>query len=357
MSSWSAGWAPGLPHAGLLGSAAAHLGRAGRPVRRLGPGLALALLVAAAATGLGRLVPVLGGPVLGIVLGALVGAAVRPGAALAPGLAVAARPLLQASIVVLGTGISLQQVVRVGLGSLPVMLGTLAVALGGGWLLGRLLGVTGDTRTLVSVGTGICGASAIAAVASVIEPRRTDLAYAVGTIVTFNVAAVLLFPVVGHALAMDQAAFGLWAGTAINDTSSVVAAAVSYGPEAAQEGIVVKLTRTLMIVPVVLALALVRGRRTGDTRRVPWRKVAPLFLVGFLLAAGAQSLGLVPAGWHAGLALLGTFLLTTALAGIGLTLRFADMRAAGFRPLLLGGLLWVAVAVSSLGLQAATGAL
>ncbi|MCE3550475.1 putative sulfate exporter family transporter [Pseudonocardia sp. RS11V-5] len=357
MSTWSVGGTPALRGTGLLGSATAGLGRVGRFVRRIGPGLGLALLVAAAATALGRLLPVLGGPVLGILLGALVGAVIRPGRVLAPGLAVAARPLLQASIVVLGTGISLQQVVRVGVGSLPVMLGTLAVALAGGWLLGRMLGVAGDTRTLVSVGTGICGASAIAAVASVIEPRRTDLAYAVGTIVTFNVAAVLLFPVVGHALAMDQTAFGLWAGTAINDTSSVVAAAVSYGPQAAQEGVVVKLTRTLMIVPVVLVLALLRGRRAGEARRVPWRKVVPLFLVGFLLAAGAQSLGLVPAGWHDALALLGTFLLTTALAGIGLTLRFADMRAAGFRPLLLGGLLWAAVAASSLGLLAVTGAL
>ncbi|MCE0761663.1 putative sulfate exporter family transporter [Pseudonocardia kujensis] len=358
MSTWPVSGSPALPGVGLLRATTARLGRAGRVVRGAGPGLALALAVAAVATGLGRLLPVLGGPVLGILLGAPAGAVIRPGRILAPGLAVAARPLLQASIVVLGTGISLQQVVRVGLGSLPVMLGTLAVALGGGWLLGRLLGVSGDTRALVSVGTGICGASAIAAVASVIEPRRTDLAYAVGTIVTFNVAAVLLFPVVGHALAMDQAAFGLWAGTAINDTSSVVAAAVSYGPQAAQEGVVVKLTRTLMIVPVVLALALLHGRRSGGgTRRVPWRKVVPLFLVGFLLAAGAQSLGLVPAGWHDALALLGTFLLTTALAGIGLTLRFADMRAAGFRPLLLGGLLWVAVAATSLGLQAVTGAL
>lgn len=317
-------------------------------LRRVGPGLGVALVVAAVATGLGRLAPVLGGPVLGVLLGALVGAALKPGAVLTPGLAVAARPLLQASIVVLGTGISLGQVVHVGVTSLPVMLGTLAVALGGGLLLGRLLRVGGATRTLISVGTGICGASAIAAVASVIEPKRTELAYAIGTIVTFNVAAVLLFPLVGHALAMDQAAFGLWAGTAINDTSSVVAAAVSYGPEAAQEGIVVKLTRTLMIVPIVVFLSRGRGR---------WYRVVPLFLVGFLVAAGLQSLGAIPPAWHEPLSVAATFLLTTALAGIGLTLRFADMRAAGFRPLLLGGLLWVGVAVSSLGLQAVTGAL
>jgi uncharacterized integral membrane protein (TIGR00698 family) len=319
-----------------------------RELPRQLPGIGLALVVAAVATLLGRLVPVLGGPVLGILLGALLGAVITPGETLTPGLNVAARPLLQASIVVLGTGISLGQVARVGVSSLPVMLGTLAVALGGGLLLGKALRIRGDATILISVGTGICGASAIAAVSSVIAPRRTDLAYAVGTIVTFNVAAVLLFPLVGHALGLDQAAFGLWAGTAVNDTSSVVAAAVSYGPEAAQTGVVVKLTRTLMIIPVVLALALLRSRG----KRVPWRRVVPGFLVLFLVAAGAQSLGLVPAAWHETLSVAATFLLTTALAGIGLTLRFADMRAAGLRPLLLGGALWIAVAVTSLALQA-----
>lgn len=342
------------PTAGRLAGPASRL-------RRVGPGLALAVAVAALATALGRLLPVIGGPVFAIVLGGVVGAVFAPGERTTPGIEVAAKPVLQLSIVVLGTGLSLQQVVTVGTGSLPVMLGTLTVALGGGWLIGRMLGVGGATRTLVSVGTGICGASAIAATTSVIDAKKHEIAYAVGTIFVFNVAAVLAFPPLGHLLGLSDEAFGLWAGTAVNDTSSVVAAAVSYGGDASSYAIVVKLTRTLLLVPIVIALALwTAHRQAGDGRRlrdVPWRRVLPLFLVGFLAAATLDTLGLIPTGWHPALSLLGTFLITVALAGVGLSLRPSELRGAGARPLLLGGILWVLVAASSLGLQALTGAL
>lgn len=328
------------------------------------PGLLFALAVAGVATGLGQLLPVVGGPVFAIVLGAVLHASVPAVRAqrLRPGLAVAAKPVLQVSIVVLGTGLSLQQVARVGAQSLPVMLGTLAVALVGAWLLGRLLGVRGDTQTLIGVGTGICGASAIAATTAVIRPKESDVGYAIGTIFTFNIAAVLVFPPLGHLMGMDPHAFGLWSGTAINDTSSVVAAAYAYDGDAGPHGIVVKLTRTLLLVPIVVVLAVRTARRQsrageGSLRGVPWRKIVPLFLVGFVVAAGLQSLGLIPDSWHPALSTLGTFLITTALAGIGLSLRFDDVRKSGIRPLLLGALLWVAVAASSIGLQALTGAL
>lgn len=324
------------------------------------PGLLVAVAVAAVATGLGELVPVVGGPVFGIVLGAVAGAVVPGlrGERWAPGYAVAAKPVLQASIVVLGTGLSLTQVLKVGGESLPVMLGTLAVALGGAWLLGRWLGVRGDTQTLIGVGTGICGASAIAATTAVIKPRQAEVAYAIGTIFTFNIAAVLLFPPLGHLLGLDAHAFGLWAGTAINDTSSVVAASYAYGGDAGPHGLVVKLTRTLTLIPIVMVLAVLKARRPGSgVPALPWRKIVPLFLLGFLAAAALNSLGVVPASWHPALSALGAFLITTALSGIGLSTRVADMRRTGPRPLLLGGLLWLAVAAASLGLQALTGAL
>jgi uncharacterized integral membrane protein (TIGR00698 family) len=325
------------------------------------PGLAVAVLVAAFATVAGTFFPLVGGPVFGIVLGAVAGAVVpacrRP--RFAAGYAVAGRFVLQLSIVVLGAGLSLRQVVAVGVGSLPVMLGTLTVALGGAWLLGRLLGVRGDTQTLIGVGTGICGASAIAATSAVIKPRQADVAYAVGTIFTFNIAAVLLFPPLGHLFGMSPHAFGLWAGTAINDTSSVVAASFAYGGDAGTYGVVVKLTRTLTLIPVVIVLGVLAARRSaaGGEVRLPWRKIVPVFLLGFLATATLATVGLVPPSWHAPLSAVAAFLITTALAGIGLSLRLSDMRAAGVRPLLLGGLLWVAVAGSSLGLQAITGTL
>ncbi|WP_369015971.1 YeiH family protein [Actinocrinis puniceicyclus] len=346
-----------------------------RPTRRSRalPGLALAIALAALATGLGHAAAIVGGPVFGIVLGAAAATFVPAlrGARWAPGYDVAAKPVLQLSIVVLGTGLPLQQVLRLGGASLPVMLGTLTVALTGAWFFGRLLGVRGHTRTLIAVGTGICGASAIAATIPVIKAKQAQVAYAIGTIFTFNIAAVLLFPPIGHLLGMSPHSFGLWAGTAINDTSSVVAASIAYGGDAGSYGIVVKLTRTLMLIPIVIALAVLTARREARTaaagrgepvpalrlRSMPWRKILPLFLFGFLAAATADSLGLIPTGWHAPLSTLGTFLITTALAGIGLSMSFADMRRAGHRPLLLGALLWAAVALSSLGLQALTGTL
>jgi uncharacterized integral membrane protein (TIGR00698 family) len=320
------------------------------------PGLAVTLLVAAVATGLGLLVPVVGGPVFAIVLGVLAATTLKPLRAtrLTSGYTFASKTVLQLSIVVLGTGLSLQQVVHVGVSSLPVMLGTLAVALGGAWLLGKWLKVGSDTKTLIGVGTGICGASAIAATTAVIKPKSTETAYAIGTIFTFNIAAVLLFPPIGHLLGLSPHAFGLWAGTAVNDTSSVVAAAYAYGGDAGPYAIVVKLTRSLMIIPIVITLAFLKARRDDDVH-LPWHRIVPAFLIGFVLAAATDTAGLIPDSWHPALSALGAFLITTALAGIGLSLRFADMRKAGARPLLLGGLLWIAVAASSLGIQALTG--
>lgn len=394
-----------------------------RRIADLLPGLAIVLAIAVVATFLGRLVPVLGAPVFGIVLGAVVAAFLRPRRAIEAGAQFAGKRVLQTSIVVLGTGLSLQQVASVGLASLPVMLGTLSVALVGAWLIGHALGVRGDIRTLVGVGTGICGASAIAAVTAVVGAAEADVAYAIGTIFTFNVAAVLLFPTFGHLLGLSQHAFGLWAGTAINDTSSVVAAAYTYGQVAGSYGVVVKLTRTIMIIPISVALSIFAGRRARrmpdprqapaappahasmptrampdsaaptrvatdqaaptqavptravsdrvvSTRAVPdwelptresrarvWLRVVPLFILGFLAASAADSLGLIPADWHPFLSEAGVFLITVALAGIGLGTRLSVLKAAGHRPLLLGGLLWVLVGSASLLLQWASGTL
>jgi uncharacterized integral membrane protein (TIGR00698 family) len=328
------------------------------------PGLIVVLALAAVAVPLGRLVPVVGGPVFGIVLGVLAGLAVPAlrSERCRPGYTFAAKTLLQLSIVVLGTGLSLQQVVRVGGSSLPVMLGTLAIALGGAWLFGRLLGVRGDTQTLIGVGTAICGASAIAATTAAINPKRSSVAYALATIFTFNIVAVLTFPPLGHLLGLSPEAFGLWAGTAINDTSSVVAAGYAYSQQAGDQALVVKLTRSLTLIPIVLTLVALKSRRDARTSpadptaaRLPWRKLVPLFLIGFLAAATLRTAGAVPDNWLPTLSLLGTFLITSALAAIGLSLKPKELRDTGPRPLVLGAILWILVAAGSLGLQALTG--
>lgn len=337
------------------------------------PGLLPPAAIAAVAMPLGSLVPLVGAPVFALVLGVLVGTVLhrsRVWPVLAPGAAFAGKRLLQLAIVVLGVTVPLGEVARIGAATLPVLLGTLVVALLAAWLLARLLGIEGRLGSLIGVGTSICGASAIAAIAPIVAAPATLVALAVTTVFTYNLAAVLLFPSIGHLLGLSQEAFGLFAGTAVNDTSSVVAAASIYGPEAAQTAVIVKLARTLMIVPISVGLAMLLERRpfaahaeagpasaTADAaprpRKPAWRLV-PWFIIGFVLAAALATTGLF-AGWDGPLHLAATALITTALAAIGLETDLAAFRRAGWRPLALGGLLWIVVTLSCLGLMAATG--
>ncbi|MFF0515546.1 YeiH family protein [Streptomyces sp. NPDC004250] len=335
-----------------------------RLVDRL-PGLAVAVAVAATATALGVWFPLVGGPVAGIVIGVALAAARRPSERLRPGITAASKFVLQLSVVLLGCQLSLTQVVRVGGSSLPVMLGSLMACLAAAYLVGRRLGIGRDLRTLIGVGTSICGASAIAAVTPVIGAASAEVAYAVSTIFLFNIAAVLVFPALGHLLDMSQQAFGLFAGTAVNDTSSVVAAAATYGDEAGQYAVVVKLTRTLLIIPISLWLAALTKRSAPaasaagpDTRpRLNVLKLVPWFLVGFLLAVLVNTIGLIPSWAHQGLTTLCVFMITVALSAIGLTTDLRALRRAGPRPLLLGACLWAVVSVTCLLLQYGTSSL
>ncbi|AQW56021.1 YeiH family protein [Streptomyces violaceusniger] len=327
------------------------------------PGLALVLALAVAGTAVGKMFPLVGGPVAGIVLGVLLAALARPGARLRPGIGFASKQVLQVSVVVLGSQLSLAQIVQVGVGSFPVMIGSLVVCLTAAYGIGRWLGIVGDLRTLIGVGTGICGASAIAATAPVIGAAGVEVAYAVSTIFLFNVAAVLAFPLLGHLLGMSQHSFGLFAGTAVNDTSSVVAAATVYGQTAANYAVTVKLTRSLMIIPICLGLAwLVRRRNRAASEatarpRLQVVKLVPVFLIGFLLMTTANSLGFIPAAAHHGLSELSVFLITVALCATGLSTDLAALRRTGPRPLILGACLWVVVSVTSLVLQFLTSSL
>ncbi len=325
----------------------------------------MAGVVAVGATLVGRAVPVVGGPVVAIAVGVVVSGAVGRHERLRAGLRFASGLVLQMAVVVLGAQLSLQEVLRVGMGSLPVMLGTLTVCLGLAQFLGRWLGVERDLRTLIGVGTGICGASAIATISPVIRARDRDVAYAISTIFLFNITAVLTFPPLGHFLGLSQHAFGLFAGTAVNDTSSVVAAATSYGHGAANYAVVVKLTRMLMIIPISAGLAALTRRRapragrpaggSGAPVAIGALRVVPWFLIGFVVLAGANTAGLVPVGARPDLADIAGFLITVALAAIGMSTDASALRRTGHRPLLLGLVLWIAVAVTSLSLQAAIG--
>ncbi len=322
---------------------------AGHGARAVVPGLVAAAAVAAAAAPVGWAEPLVGAPVVALALGVAVRAGVGDRPPLGPGIAFSSRYVLQAGIVVLGATLDLGEVATVGGSSLPVLIGTLAAAFVAAAAAGRALGIASPLRTLIGVGTGICGASAIAAVSTVAEVSQVEIAYAISTIFAFNLVAVLLFPPLGHLLGMSQSRFGLWAGTAINDTSSVVAAAYAYGQTAGSHAVLVKLTRTLAIIPVVVFLAVRRRRTVRFARIVPW------FLVWFLLAAAADSSGLIPHGAHHALRVAAVALTTVALAAVGLGTSLGAIRRAGVRPLLLGMLVWSAVAGSSLLLQAITG--
>lgn len=357
---------PAPPPAPLPGRAPTPPGARRRSVL---PGLAWAVVVALVATAVGRALPVVGAPVSGVVLGILVGVVLRrrlhPTAVtrLSPGLRLASKLVLQLAVVLLGARLSLAEVARVGWDSLPVMLGTVVACLAAAAVLGRALGIDRELVALLGTGTAICGASAIAAVTPVLRATPTNVAYALSTVFAFNVAAVVVFPPLGHALGMSQEAFGLFAGTAVNDTSSVVAAAATFGPVAADQAVVVKLVRTLMIIPIVIGLAMLVARRdraasgTATDGRPAVLRLVPWFLVGFLALAAVNSMGLIPGSWHAPLATAATFLITVALAAIGLSTDLPAMRAAGVRPLLFGGVLWLVVTLTALGLQALTGTL
>ncbi len=193
------------------------------------PGVAAAAGITVVATWLGGLAPVVGSPVFAILIGIVIALIRPPSRRLTPGVKFTSKKVLQGSIIVLGFGLSLSQVVHTGVESLPVLVGSLVGVLLLAWVVGRVLKIRHDTNLLIGVGTAICGASAIAATDAVIDADEVDVTYSIATIFLFNVIAVLLYPSIGHALGLSQHSFGLWAGTAINDTSSVVAAANIYG--------------------------------------------------------------------------------------------------------------------------------
>lgn len=320
---------------------------------RLLPGLLLSLLLAVLAFALGRALPLIGGAVLGIALGLVVRNALVLPASTTPGIRFSGKYLLQAAVVLLGFGLDLGLVVRTGLSSLTVTLATLAVAFLSAWGLARLLKVPHVLGTLIGVGTAICGGSAIAAVAPILRADEHDTALAMSTIFLFNLLAVLLFPPLGHLLGLSDAGFGLWAGTAINDTSSVVAAGYHYSRAAGDIATVVKLARATLIIPICLVLAgwqlwRAHGRAEGH---IALRGIIPWFIVGFLIASTLRSAGLVPEGLLTPLHLAAQFLIVLALTAIGLSADLRRMAATGARPLLLGLGTWFAVAASSLLVQ------
>ena len=325
------------------------------------PGFAAALAVAVLACWLESLMPVhlIGSAVIAMFIGMLVNYFAKPSAVMTPGLRFTSKKVLKFAIVLLGLSLNIATILNVGRLSLMVMVFTLATCFGGGYFIGRALGLNWKLSNLISAGTGICGGSAIAAIASTIEAEDNDIAYAMSATFLFDMAMIVLFPIMGRALGMTDEAFGIWAGTAVNDTSSVVATGYAFSEAAGDFATMVKLTRTLAIIPTVVVFAFIQlniKRREATTEAVSGElkanfsiaKIFPWFILGFLAMAIAASVFPIPAAVAAGAKRLSKFLMVCALAAIGLNTSFKEMKKAGVRPMIHGFIIAALVVIVAL---------
>lgn len=320
-------------------------------LRKNTPGILLAVLIAIPAWQFGKSVPVIGAPVAGILFGMLLAFWKRP-VRFNPGIQFTSKKLLQAAIILLGFEMNLFRVVEVGNQTLLLMVFTLTATFVTAWAAGRMLKVEGNTRTLIGVGTAICGGSAIAATAPVIGADDEEVAHAISTIFLFNVIAAFLFPALGHLMGMSDQSFGLWTGTAVNDTSSVVAAGYAFSDKAGNLAVIVKLTRTLMIVPITLVLAFMISKKAkGTGAAYDFKKVFPWFVLGFLAASVVNTFAPMPAGLGSSLAQAGKFLIVMAMSAIGLNTHLLKLIRSGTRPILLGFICWAVLSVTALAVQ------
>lgn len=294
---------------------------------------------------------------IAIVLGLAVGNSLRLGPRYAPGIRAAFHHLLRAAIVLLGTQLSLATVLAIGGKALVMIVTLMLLALAAAHGLGRVLGVTPALATLIGVGTAVCGNTAISAAAPVIGAEDEDISFAIGTNTLLGTLAVFVYPLAGPWLGLDDAAFGTWAGTAVNDTSQVVATGFAFSDAAGRVATTVKLTRNALMAVVIVGLALVhRSRATSaSAARGPKRLLrgaVPGFVLGFLAMSLLNTLGVF--GWMAerggrdvlaDLRWLARACILVALTGVGLATRLGAMRRAGLKPVLLG---WAAAATTSL---------
>ena len=330
-------------------------------------GLLLCLALAVPASLLGKQFPIIGGPVFAILGGMIFAPLVKKKESFAPGIKYTSKKILQYAVVLLGFGMNLKVVMETGKQSLPIILCTITVSLVIAYVLHRVLRIPAKISTLVGVGSSICGGSAIAATAPVIDADDTEVAQAISVIFFFNVIAAVLFPVLGHVLGFDTtsgSSFGLFAGTAINDTSSVTAAASTWdsmwnlGNETLNNAVTVKLTRTLAIIPITLVLSLihaksasVNGEKAGN---FSIKRAFPMFILYFIIAAiittACMSMG-ISADVFAPLKELSKFFIIMAMAAIGLNSNVVKLIKSGGKPLLLGASCWIGITIVTLSMQ------
>lgn len=320
-------------------------------------GLLLCVVIAVPAWLLGRKFAVVGGPVISILLGMVVGIFLKNRAPFEAGIKFTSKKILQWAVILLGFGMNLTVIGKTGVQSLPIILSTITTSLLVAFIMCRALKIPSKISTLVGVGSSICGGSAIAATAPVIDASDEEVAQAISVIFFYNVIAALIFPLMGTLIGFSTTsgeAFGIFAGTAVNDTSSVTAAASTWdsmwglGSETLDKAVTVKLTRTLAIIPITLVLALFRSKKSSGEggQKVSIKQVFPMFILYFVLASVvttiAQALG-VDAGVFAPVKELSKFMIVLAMAAIGLNTDPVKLIKTGAKPLLLGFACWVGI--------------
>ena len=336
---------------------------------KLFPGIALSLAIAALACFLESLLPIhlIGSAVIAMFIGMIFNYFLQNTRIFALGLKFTSKKILKLAIILLGLSLNITTILNVGKMSLLVMIFTLLTCFGGGYFIGRALGLNWKLSNLISAGTGICGGSAIAAIAPTIEADDNDVAYAMSATFLFDMAMILLFPIMGRAIGMTDQAFGIWAGTAVNDTSSVVATGYAFSEAAGDFATMVKLTRTLAIIPTVITFSLIQLRlkrkealakseNVGELKaNIKITKIFPWFILGFLAMSIVASLFSVPAEVVSHTKSISKFLMVSALAAIGLNTSFSKLKKAGIRPMIHGFIISALVVIVALVVEICIG--
>ena len=329
-------------------------------IRRNGPGILVCLCIAVPAWFLGRTFEVVGGPVFAILLGMVMALFWKEQGQARAGITFTSKKILQLAVVLLGFGMNLSSVAKVGAQSLPIILSTITTSLVAAFVLHKLLHMDAKISTLIGVGSSICGGSAIAATAPVIGADDEEIAQSISVIFLFNVLAALTFLTLGRMLWLSNEGFGLFAGTAVNDTSSVTAAAAAWdgihGSNTLDTAAIVKMTRTLAIIPITLVLAFLRTRQEEKSVRgtgvtVSLKEIFPWFVLFFVLASVVTTLLPLPAAVTGFLKSASKFFIVMAMAAIGLNTDVVKLVRTGGKPIFMGFCCWVAIACVSLGVQ------
>ncbi|MFQ7550442.1 MAG: YeiH family protein [Blautia marasmi] len=328
-------------------------------------GLLLCLVIALPSWFLGKALPVIGGPVFAILLGMAVTLLLKDKSGVQQGITFTSKKVLQYAVILLGFGLNLSVILQTGKQSLPIIVATITTSLVIAYVLHRVMRIPGKISTLVGVGSSICGGSAIAATAPVIDADDEEVAQAISVIFLFNILAAILFPAFGALIGFDThsgEAFGIFAGTAVNDTSSVTAAASTWdslynlGAATLDKAVTVKLTRTLAIIPITLVLAIVRAKNLEEEEgnNVEFRKIFPFFILYFVGASVITTIAVnlgVPAGIFNPLKTLSKFFIVMAMGAIGLNTNVVKLIKTGGKPIFMGACCWAGITGVSLVMQ------